>query len=338
MAGLFQELQGAEARLYATSVIEELTVVYTAAQTRLRGLLAQNQSETARWRHEQLLSQVNDQLRALDAAARKWAATAIPGSFRAGGLDAARILESLDVTRAGTGFTQIQTRAVAALADQTVADLLSANGTMKTQLTRYVRAVQGNAAMDQAISRAIEQGLLEGASGRTINQGVEQALRRSMGQEQFIVINGRHYTPENYAALVARTRTREATTQGTVMTNLEFGNDLVQWDVHAGACPICQTHMGRVYSISGSDPDFPMLEAKPPVHPHCLCNLFPAVKEIMKMRGTYDAMSELSQSSPSFQSEKDAQNWLNENPDRAINTLDDLNRWVVDYPMEAKRY
>ncbi|MBA7555971.1 hypothetical protein ES705_48665 [subsurface metagenome] len=70
----------------------------------------------------------------------------------------------------------------------------------------------------------------------------------------------------------------------------------MQIDVHADACDFCQQFMGRIYSISGNHPEFPMLEEDPPFHPHCECNALPTTEESLRERGYYDQEVKLSNS------------------------------------------
>ena len=70
-------------------------------------------------------------------------------------------------------------------------------------------------------------------------------------------------------------------------TSLQYGNDLVQVSVHAMNEPpgdICYQYQGRVFSISGNDPNFPQLTDRPPFHPNCEHVLLPVDKETLQSR------------------------------------------------------
>jgi hypothetical protein len=142
----------------------------------------------------------------------------------------------------------------------------------------------------------IADGLIKGEPRRTVSDAILKGLRDQMGEEKFLTINGRNYRPEPYARLVARTRTREASSKGTVNTALRYGVDLVQWDLHSEICEYCAQFAGRVYSISGMDPDFPMLKQLPPLHPNCKCNPVPVTREALEDRGQLDSIIKLSSS------------------------------------------
>jgi SPP1 gp7 family putative phage head morphogenesis protein len=140
----------------------------------------------------------------------------------------------------------------------------------------------------------IAEGLIEGQARRTISDTILKAMRRNLEDGRFIVINGRNYKPENYARLLARTRTREASSKATVNTSFRYGVDLVQWDSHAEICEYCAQFAGRVYSISGMDGDFPFLKEQPPLHPNCKCVIVPVTREALDDRGYLDAIIKLS--------------------------------------------
>ncbi|MDY3751679.1 phage minor capsid protein, partial [Christensenella minuta] len=54
-----------------------------------------------------------------------------------------------------------------------------------------------------------------------------------------------------------------------------IGNDLVKMSSHFGSCPICAPYEGRVFSVSGTNPNYPSLYDTPwssayqNFHPHC---------------------------------------------------------------------
>jgi predicted nucleotidyltransferase len=85
-----------------------------------------------------------------------------------------------------------------------------------------------------------------------------------------------------YAATVARTTTREATNTAT-MNQLQYeGYDLVKMSKHNSPCPVCSVYEGRVYSISGKNPNYPALSivfhsGHAVIHPNCRHVLAPYI-------------------------------------------------------------
>ncbi|MFA7177480.1 MAG: phage minor capsid protein, partial [Smithellaceae bacterium] len=100
-------------------------------------------------------------------------------------------------------------------------------------------------------------------------------LLDQIGGGDFIIVNGKSYNVKSYAELVARTRMRESQTQATIELANEFENDLAEIPRHDNPCEeICAEYQGKVYSISGKHPDYPMLpDGGPPFHPRCECTL-----------------------------------------------------------------
>jgi len=283
--------------MYLRKQVDELAKIYAAAQRSLSVQLRQaNITDFQRFRAEQLLKEVNLIVTALDRKAYRWAKDTLPTSYDRGIDLAAERLKALGVTRHVAHDAEIHTSAVNVLIDDVTKELLLANDSMKKLFNRVIRATQQTVLQDAEISRMIANGLIQGEARRTVSDALLKELRDQLGQEKFLVINGRNYRPEAYARLLARTRTREASSKGTINTSLRYGVDLVQWDIHSEICEYCQQFAGRVYSISGTDRSFPTLTEQPPLHPNCKCNLLPVTREALINRGKLDEIVELSNS------------------------------------------
>lgn len=297
----FSELRGVNRDLYLKKQIEELKAVYKAEQKKLIRLLAQaDVSSFSQMRAKSILAQVDQIVEALNNRAYKWAKNSLPDSYMRGFDWAAERLRSLGVARYASPAALVHTQAINVLIDDVTAQILQANTGVKTSFNRFIQRTQQRLLEDKQISRLIAQGQVEGATRRTVSDSILKDLRSKMQSEKFITINGRSYDPASYAEMVARSRTREATTQGTINTALRYGVDLVQWDVHAHVCTYCQQFAGRVYSLSGADKDFPQLDERPPAHPNCECVLSPITRRTLERRGVYDSIVKLS-NSPSIE-------------------------------------
>lgn len=134
--------------------------------------------------------------------------------------------------------------------------------------------------LDQ-INVAVDKGVSRGAVSRRLRDHIQHRL----GDRQLMEINGRYYRPDKYATLVARTEMRFSQTDATVNTCNQYGNDLVEVSDHGTTTEICEEFEGEVYSISGKDPDYPMLIAWPPFHPNCKHFLTPTSKEAIAFQG-----------------------------------------------------
>jgi SPP1 gp7 family putative phage head morphogenesis protein len=282
----FRELSQLNKELYLRTQIEQLRRVYSAAQKSLVAQLSKiNLTDFQKFRAQQLLKQVEEITAQLNNGVYKWAKGSLPYAYEQGIDLAAERLKAMNITRFVAYDAQIHTSAINALVQDVSSELIIANESMKKFFNRVVLQTQQTLLQDSEINRQIAEGLIQGDARRTISDKILQDLRTQMGEERFIVINGRNYRPDKYAELVARTRTREATSQGTINTALRYDVDLVQWDAHAEVCEYCQQFSGRVYSISGADEDFPQLTEKPPLHPNCRCVINPITRENLESRG-----------------------------------------------------
>jgi hypothetical protein len=142
-----------------------------------------------------------------------------------------------------------------------------------------------------------------GAGTYRMLPGFVEALRRE-GVTAFVDKAGRHWSLHTYCAMVSRTTSRQAEALAVLTADPE--QDLYQISRQGTTCPICAPFEGRVYSKSGTDPDFPPLadafgkvDPSGPgsltntylnIHPNCLHVLIPwtsagrTEKEIQKIR------------------------------------------------------
>ena len=108
-------------------------------------------------------------------------------------------------------------------------------------------------------------GLEQTARAQAMGQGAYKALPnfvetlRREGVTAFIDKAGRHWSLHTYGSMVLRTTSRQAEVL-SVLTR-DDGWDLYKISSHGTTCALCASLEGRVYSKSGSDPDFPPLAA-----------------------------------------------------------------------------
>lgn len=137
----------------------------------------------------------------------------------------------------------------------------------------------------------LEQIAMQQATGRSVYQmvpGFVEALRRE-GITAFVDKAGRKWSLHTYCSMVSRSTSRQA--ELLAVLTADPGQDLYQISSHGTTCPLCAPYEGRVYSRSGTDPDFPPLaaafgkvDANGPdtlantwlnIHPNCLHVLLP---------------------------------------------------------------
>lgn len=267
--------------------VAALRTLYAARQRSIVQRLGQDMTKFSRIRFKALLAQIKEEIEFLDGRALAWARTAIPGTYRIGAMIEKERVRG--ATRFNPMFT-IHKRAVDVLMEQTVLDLYAANSTIYANAERFIRRTQQIVESEQSLNRMIAAGILEGQARVEVSDAIQAAIERKLGKGQLITAGKRTFTPEYYAELVARTRTREAVTEGTKNACMEDGIDLVQISahIHRREDP-CTPFMGKIFSISGTDPDFPKLTETPPYHPNCWHIMTPVSKVALKFRGEFES-------------------------------------------------
>ena len=100
-----------------------------------------------------------------------------------------------------------------------------------------------------------------------------QTLKRE-GVTAFIDKAGRKWSLHTYCSMVSRTTSRQAEVLAVLTADPQ--QDLYQISSHGTTCALCAPYEGRVYSKSGTDPDFPPLAAafgkQDPAGPDILAN------------------------------------------------------------------
>lgn len=274
-------------RLYEKKRIEQLRKTYRKSQLRLNDILAQvSLTSFQRYRTEQLLTQVNAEIANLNKEAAAWSKSNIKPSYMTGVNYSGRKLKDLGVTNSIDKGALVHRQAVSVLTDEVAKDLLIANGNMQRNIARYIRATQQRIIQDKEISRALAEGLIEGKARRSVSDTLLIEMQKKMKNQQYLTINGRNYKPEKYAELVARTRTREAVTQGTVNSAIQYGVDLIQVSTHQDidGDDICNEYEGKVFSISGTSDKYPVADRLPPFHPNCRHVVTPVTEEALARR------------------------------------------------------
>lgn len=216
----------------------------------------------------------------MDAKWRSWVGTKEGGSMLAAIRDGARMavpqMRSYGLERKFS--LPYDSKTVVSFIEDSTALWSQAIGTAENKVERLFRATQQDLIREREINYTLTSEEIAGGGVTRMRSALTQKLQENADNGQFLTINGRNYQIGKYAELVARTRTREAQTIGTVRTIQEFGLDLVKWKASADACEICQPFDGEIYSISGKSSDYPIMSESPPVHPHCTCTLTPYVE------------------------------------------------------------
>lgn len=177
------------------------------------------------------------------------------------------------------GFTRTHTRAVDALAAQTVGAVRQAN-------TQILRSIDDQ--YRRIIAEVAAPGVVTGT--RTRLQATQQALDRfaANGITGFRDSRGRNWSIDSYAEMSTRTATGRAQVQGTLDRFTDQGRDLVIVSDHAGECHLCRPWEGRVLSISGRDRLYPSVadaQTGGLLHPNCRHSLAAYIEGLTQPAG-----------------------------------------------------
>lgn len=140
------------------------------------------------------------------------------------------------------------------------------------------------------IDDQIKDGTLPSDTIYTGNKKRRDALLKEALDGKYITItdkNGkkRNFKLKSYTDMVARTKLRESATLATVDTTISVGGDLVQVSSHNTQTPLDAQFEGKIYSLSGKDPDFPKATLLPPFHPYCIHSISTVFRETLEERG-----------------------------------------------------
>jgi len=137
------------------------------------------------------------------------------------------------------------------------------------QVGRQVADHYRNVGMSEALRRQF--------TGETIRQTTKRMRGRleGLGLTTFGDAAGRQWGLDSYCTMVARTTTREATTQGTLLRAQRMGYKRIALSEHYPTCPLCAPLQGRVYTTDPRDQEYPQwMPDYCPVHPNCLHTIY----------------------------------------------------------------
>lgn len=164
-----------------------------------------------------------------------------------------------------------------AIVDQLVANLMGEiTDASVTVMATVQSALIGRIEPDVYRRVGLEQVALRQATGQGVYRQLPQfveALRRE-GVTAFVDKAGRRWSLHTYGSMVSRTTSRQAEVLSVLTADPE--QDLYRISSHGTTCAICAPFEGRVYSKSGTNPDYPPLAAafgkQDPAGPDILAN------------------------------------------------------------------
>lgn len=147
-----------------------------------------------------------------------------------------------------------------AIVDQLVANLMGEiTDASVTVMATVQSALIGRIEPDVYRRVGLEQVALRQATGQGVYKQLPafvEALRRE-GITAFVDKAGRHWSLHTYCSMVSRTTSRQAEVLSVLTADPE--QDLYRISSHGTTCALCAPYEGRVYSKSGTSPDYPPL-------------------------------------------------------------------------------
>lgn len=196
--------------------------------------------------------------------------------------------------------TDIAKQSLASLIGETNATFATGYQTGQKTILRMASLTQQINVEEKEIEKAIARGFIEkGTANESTKQVRNELLKKSLDGKYITIINKNgdpmSFKIKSYANLVARTKLQEASTQAVVNTTIRVGGDLIQVSSHNTTTPICQEFEGKIFSLTGNDPDFPKATALSPFHPNCLHSISTVFREALEIQKTLDQYIDFSQ-------------------------------------------
>lgn len=244
--------------------LEKLISIYLRAETAIINEIGRLRSQGLVDYHAvAALERVQAILRKMESDSWEYVPRMIEREFYVRVPEARRIEgETVQKHAAGYANAAVLTGEQHAIVDNLVAALMGeiADASM-TVMATLQSALIGRVEPDVYRRVGLEQVAAQQAVGRGVNASVPafvQALRRE-GIRAFTDKAGRDWSLHTYCTMVSRTTSRQAEVLAVLTADQE--HDLYMISSHGTTCALCAPYEGRVYSRSGTDPDFPPLAA-----------------------------------------------------------------------------
>lgn len=259
--------------------LEKLIAVFLRAETAIINEIGRLRSMgNADYGVVAALERVQAILRQMESDAWTYSRKAIEKQFYVSHPEARRIQgESLTKHIRAYNNAAALTTEQHAVVDQLVAALMGEiTDATVTAMATVQSALIGRIEPDVYRRVGLEQVALRQATGQGVYKQLPafvEALRRE-GVTAFVDKAGRRWSLHTYCSMVSRTTSRQAEVLAVLTADPE--QDLYRISSHGTTCAICAPFEGRVYSKSGTNPDYPPLAAafgkQDPAGPDILAN------------------------------------------------------------------
>lgn len=256
--------------------IAELEKIYKNAMLDVMNTLLKKQSKgQSTLFYKNQLKELMNILSKLDKDYMKWINDNVPAAYNSSKFNAqSYISKVLKYDKyPHKEFSGVHQKSIDVLTQNLVDNLRSANQFVGRQIQDAFRTEQ------------LRQTVLKVAAGKTVNQMAKEMAEslRSQGIVCFKDRLGRNWSLETYSKMCARTVTRQAATTATINTCMSHSVDLVQISTHSGACVMCQSIQGKIYSLSGKSTVYAKYgenDVRVPAHCNCSHVLSPYIEEL----------------------------------------------------------
>ena len=244
--------------------LEKLIALFLRAETAIINEIGRLRSMgNADYQVVAALERVQAILRQMENDSWEWVPKAIEKQFYTAHPEARRVQgESLTKHIRAYNRAAALTSEQHAIVDQLVANLMGEiTDASVTVMATVQSALIGRIEPDVYRRVGLEQVALRQATGQGVYKQLPQfveALRRE-GVTAFVDKAGRHWSLHTYCSMVSRTTSRQAEVLSVLTADPE--QDLYRISVNGTTCGICAPYEGRVYSKSGTNPDYPPLAA-----------------------------------------------------------------------------
>lgn len=258
------------------SQLDLLIEIYREAQARLAEIITGNYGAGTRTYYNSVLKQLERLMKQLEAETGQYISTEIPRQYKKALDDTYAYFKrnNLQMKRPDM-FSHIHSDAVSELANEMRYHINQGISIAGRRVMRYLDTAKDNALRQAGLRSAA----LKAAAGQTVAD-MQKDLMQRLANDGFLTVQygtgKRAYQVglDSYAAMVARSTTREAGNLARENQLTENGYDLMMMTEHYPTCEACAVLQGRVYSISGRDKRFPPLSRAFPsgyrnVHPNC---------------------------------------------------------------------
>lgn len=256
--------------------LDVLIGIYREAQARLAEIVTGNYGAGTRTYYNSVLKQLERLMKQLEAETGQYISTEIPRQYKKALDDTYAYFKrnNLQMKRPDM-FSHIHSDAVSELANEMRYHINQGISIAGRRVMRYLDTARDNALRQAGLRSAA----LKAAAGQTVAD-MQKDLMQRLANDGFLTVQygtgKRAYQVglDSYAAMVARSTTREAGNLARENQLAENGYDLMMMTEHYPTCEACAVLQGRVYSISGRDKRFPPLSRAFPsgyrnVHPNC---------------------------------------------------------------------